>query len=41
MFFQFLSIIKVNPVAKIMQSDYLCVIFHVKLQKLPFLEVLA
>ena len=32
---------KVNLVAKIMQSTYLCVIFHVKLKKLPFLAVLA
>ena len=27
--------------AKIMQSAYLCVIFHVKCKKLLFLEVLA
>ena len=30
MFFQLLSTIKVNLVAKIMNSAYLCVIFHVK-----------
>ena len=30
MFFQLFSTIKVNFVAKIMQSAYLCVIFHVK-----------
>ena len=30
MFSQFFSTIKVNLVAKIMQSAYLCVIFHVK-----------
>ena len=39
MFFQLLSTIKVNLVAKIMQSAYLCVIFHVKHKKLPFLAV--
>ena len=32
MFFQLLSTIKANLVAKIMQSSYLCVIFHVKLK---------
>ena len=41
MFFQLLSTIKENLVAKIMQSAYLCVIFHVKLKQLPFLAVLA
>ena len=41
MFFQLLSTIKVNLVAKIMQSAYLCVIFHVKHKKLPFLAVLT
>ena len=41
MFFQLLSTIKVNLVAKIMQSVYLCVIFHVKHRTLPFLEVLT
>ena len=41
MFFQLLSAIKVNLVAKIMQNAYLCVIFHVKNKKLPFLEVLT
>ena len=30
MFFELFSTIKVNLVAKIMQSTYLCVIFHVK-----------
>ena len=40
-FFQLLSTIKVNLVAKIMQSAYLCVIFHVKHRTLPFLEVLT
>ena len=30
MFFQYLSTLNVNLVAKIMQSAYLCVIFHVK-----------
>ena len=33
MFFQLLSTIKVNLIAKIMQSAYLCVIFHVKHKK--------
>ena len=41
MFFQLLSTIKVNLLAKIMQSPYLCVIFHVKLKKIPFVAVLA
>ena len=40
MFFQLLSIVKVTLVAKIMQSAYLCVIFHVKHKKLPFLMVM-
>ena len=40
-FFQLSSTIKVNLVAKIMQSAYLCVIFHVKHKKLPFLAVLT
>ena len=39
--FQLLSTIKVNLVAKIMQSAYLCIIFHVKHKKLPFLAVLT
>ena len=30
MFFELLSTIKANLVAKIMQSAYLCVIYHVK-----------
>ena len=34
MFFQLLSTIKVNLVAKVVQSAYLCVIFHVKLKKI-------
>ena len=34
MSFQHLSTIKVNPVAKIMQTAYLCVIFHVKHKKI-------
>ena len=41
MFFQLLSTIKVNLVAKITQSVYLCVTFHVKHKKLPFLAVLT
>jgi len=41
MFFQLLSTIKVNLVVKIMQSVYLCVIFHVKHKKLPFFVVLT
>ena len=39
--FQLLSTIKVNLVAKIMHSGYLCVIFRVKHKKLPFLAVLT
>ena len=34
MFFQLLSTVKVNFVAKIMQSAYLYVIFHVRHKKL-------
>ena len=41
MFFQLLSTLKVNLVAKITQSAYLCVIFHVKHKKLLFLAVLT
>ena len=41
MFFQLFSTIKVNLVAKIMQSAYLCVIFHVKHKNSPFLAVLT
>ena len=41
MFFQLLSTIKVNLVAKIMPSAYLCVISHVKHKKLPFLALLT
>ena len=36
MFFQLLSTIKVNLVTKIMQSAYLCVIFHVKHKNFHF-----
>ena len=39
--FQLLPTIKVNIVAKIMQSVCLCVIFHVKHKKLPSLAVLT
>ena len=41
MFFQFLSTIKVNLVAKIIQSAYLCVNFHIKHKELPFVAVLT
>ena len=41
MFFQLLSTIKVNFAAKLVQSVYLCVIFHVKYKKLPFLPDLT
>ena len=41
MFFQLFSTIKVNLVAKIMQSAYLCVIFHVKHKKSPFIAHLT
>ena len=41
MFFQLLSTMKVNLVAKIMESAYLCLSFHVKHKKLPFLAVLT
>ena len=41
MFFQIVSTMKVNLVAKIMQSAYLCVIFPLKHRKLPFLLVLT
>ena len=41
MFFQLLLTVKVNFVAKIMQSAYLCVIFHVQHKKLLFLAVLT
>ena len=40
-FFKLLSTIKVNIVAKTIQSAYLCVIFHVKHKKLLFLAVLT
>ena len=38
---QLLSTVEVNLVANIMQSAWLCVIFHVKHKKLPFLAVLT
>ena len=41
MFFQLFSTIKVNHVAQIMQSAYLCVNFHLEHKKLPFLAVLT
>ena len=41
MFFQLFSTMKVNLVAKIMQTVYICVIFHVKHKKLSFLSVLT
>ena len=40
-FCQLRSTIKVNLEAKIMQSAYLCVTFHVKHKKIPFLVVLT
>ena len=39
MFFQLFSTIKVNHVAKIMQSTYLCVIFHLKHKNSPYRAV--
>ena len=39
MLVQFLLTIKVNLGAKIMQKAYLCVNFHVKHKKLPFLAI--
>ena len=41
MFLQLLSTIKLNLMAKIVQSAYLCVILHVKHKKLLFLVVLT
>ena len=41
MLFQFLSAVKVNLVAKIMESAYLCVSFYVKHKKIPFVAVLT
>ena len=41
MFFQLLSTIKLNLVAKIMEIAYLCVSFHFKQKILPFLTVLT
>ena len=37
--FQLLSGLKVKPVDKIMQSNYLCVILHVKRKKFLILTV--
>ena len=39
--FQLNSTIKVNKAVKIMQSAYLCFIFHVKHKKLTFVAVLT
>ena len=41
MLFQLLSTIKVKLVDEIMQSAYLCIIWHVKNRKLPFIAVLT
>ena len=41
MFFQLFSTIEENIVVKIMQSAHLCVIFHLKHKKSPFLAVLT
>ena len=41
MFFQLFSTIKVKLVDERMRSAYLCVILHVKHNKLPFLLVLT
>ena len=41
MFFKLLSTIKVNLVGKIMQSAYLCVVFHLKHKNVVFLAVLT
>ena len=41
MFFQLFFTIQINLVAKIMRSACLCVIFHLKHKKTPFLAVLA
>ena len=41
MFFQLLSTIEVNLVARITQNAHLCIIFHVKHKKETFLAVLA
>ena len=41
MLFQLISTIEINVVAKIKQSVYLRVIFHVKHKKIPFLAVLT
>ena len=39
MFFQLFSTIKIKLVDEMMQSNYLCVIFHVKREKLLILTV--
>ena len=41
MFFELLSKIKENRVAKVMHSAYLYVLCHVKHKKMPFLAVLT
>ena len=41
MFFQLFSTTKVNLLTKIIQSAYLCVIFHIEHKKLSFLAVLS
>ena len=41
MFSQLLLTIKVKIMDTMMQSAYLCVILHVKHQKLPFLAILT
>ena len=41
MFFQLFSTIKVNLVAKIIQSAYLCYLFFMSSTKKPFLAVLT
>ena len=38
MFLQLFSTIEVNLVAKIIQSAFLCVMFHIKLKKYHFLR---
>ena len=38
MFFNFFSTIKVKRVEEMMQSAYLCVVLHVKLKKLRFIN---
>ena len=41
MFFQPFATTKVNFLTKIMQSAYLCVMFHIEHKKLSFLAVLS